>query len=172
VTTIRPARAGEAELLQAICLRADRAFIDIGMPGLADDPFPLELLRSSIDRGRIDVAIDDDDEVVGWILVSHAAEEPCIAQIAVEPSSGRRGVGTQLVEHACTTLRATGHASVVLNTERDVPWNAPWYARLGFEPVAPEEWTDDMREIAAEQVEMGLDWATRVHMRRFLLMPA
>lgn len=170
MTTIRRARADEAEHLQGICLRADCAYIEVGRPGMADDPFPIDLLRASIERGRTDVAVAGDGEVVGWILVARAASEPCIAQVAVEPKHGRRGVGTALVEHACAELAGDGHATVVLNTDRDIPWNAPWYGRLGFVVVDPVEWTDDMRQVAAEQVEMGLDWATRVHMRRSLLI--
>lgn len=165
---IRDARAGEAPALQQIGLDADDAYRAAGHPELAGEPFPLPLLEGAIRERRLRVAVDPHDRPVGWILVSHAAPEPCVAQVAVAPSHGRRGVGTALMEDMLSSLRAAGHASVALNTQADIPWNAPWYARLGFEVVPPDAWTEDMRQIEADQREEGLDWSTRVHMRRAL----
>jgi len=45
-----------------------------------------------------------------------------------------------------------------------VPWNEPWYRRLGFESVEPSDWTDWMRESVAEQQSGGIDWENRVWM--------
>jgi GNAT superfamily N-acetyltransferase len=50
-------------------------------------------------------------------------------QIAVHPDHGRRGIGSALM--AAVIARA-GDADVTLTTFRDVPWNGPWYAGLGF----------------------------------------
>jgi len=58
--------------------------------------------------------------------------------------------------------RAEGYRSVVLATQLEVPWNEPWYRRLGFESVKPSDWTDWMRESVAEQQSGGIDWENRV----------
>jgi hypothetical protein len=57
---------------------------------------------------------------------------------------------------------------VVLSTERDVPWNAPWYARLGFELVPEQAWSPALRAVAEQQRAAGLDGATRVFLRKRL----
>jgi GNAT superfamily N-acetyltransferase len=54
-------------------------------------------------------------------------------QIAVHPRHGRRGIGSALM--AAVIARA-GNAGVTLTTFRDVPWNGPWYAHLGFAELA------------------------------------
>ena len=60
---------------------------------------------------------------------------------------------------------------MVLVTQADVPWNAPWYARHGFVVVAEASWTPAMRAAMAAQAAAGLDPNTRVQMRRALSSP-
>lgn len=59
----------------------------------------------------------------------------------------------------------SGERTIILNTERDIIWNRPWYESLGFTMVNPTDWTDAMADVVSAQTEMGLDWSTRVHMR-------
>lgn len=63
-----------------------------------------------------------------------------IREVSVDPAFGRRGRGPALMAAAEAEARARGWPALWLTTFRDVPWNAPWYARLGFEP-APEDET-------------------------------
>lgn len=44
-------------------------------------------------------------------------------------------MGAALIDHLAGEARAQGHAELSLTTFRDVPWNAPYYARLGFREV-------------------------------------
>lgn len=62
-------------------------------------------------------------------------------QIAVHPVHVRSGIGTALM---AAVMERAGSAGVTLTTFRDVPWNGPWYARLGF-----VELTDLGPELAA-----------------------
>ena len=61
-----------------------------------------------------------------------------------------------------------GHAEITLTTFRDVPFNAPLYAKRGYEIVPEDEWTDDLRGVVAREAEHGLDVTQRVVMRRRL----
>jgi hypothetical protein len=56
---------------------------------------------------------------------------------------------------------------VTLTTFRDVPWNAPYYERLGFQAIADN--SPGLAEIMREEASRGLDPATRVAM---ILLPA
>lgn len=51
----------------------------------------------------------------------------------MHPEHGRRGIGGALVGSVCDWARASGIASVTLTTYREIPWNEPFYRRLGFE---------------------------------------
>lgn len=53
----------------------------------------------------------------------------------------------------------------MLSTFRDAPWNAPYYARLGFSIVDDATLDDMLREIRAHHVALGLDETQRVFMR-------
>jgi hypothetical protein len=59
-----------------------------------------------------------------------------------------------------------GYASVTLTTFRDVPWNLPFYARLGFAVVPPGQLSDALRTVVDEETRHGLDPRRRVVMKR------
>jgi hypothetical protein len=54
--------------------------------------------------------------------------------------------------------------ALTLSTFRNVAFNGPYYARLGFRELA--ELTPGLVEIQREETAMGLDPAERVFMRR------
>lgn len=53
---------------------------------------------------------------------------------------------------------------------RDVPWNAPYYGRLGFSVVPDPELGQGLRRIRDAEALEGLDAWPRVAMRRALGM--
>lgn len=162
---LRPAREADVEHLTRIERDADARFAAAGHPELADGSgIPDDVARAAIAQGRITVA-ELDGEVVGWVYLGRVEAELCLGQISVEPSHGRRGVGTALLRHVIDEARRRGEGSMVLNTQSDVPWNRPWYERHGFVVVPPSAWSEALRAIKREQVEHGLDWSSRVHMR-------
>lgn len=59
-----------------------------------------------------------------------------------------------------------GLAGLTLTTYAEVPWNAQYYARLGFVTLGEEELTDGLRAIRAHETARGLDVWPRVTMRR------
>jgi hypothetical protein len=61
------------------------------------------------------------------------------------------------------TMPVKGLTSLTLTTFRDVPWNAPFYARLGFEYVT--ELTPELRQKREEETAHGLAFDSRCAMR-------
>ncbi len=55
---------------------------------------------------------------------------------------------------------------MTLTTFTDIPWNAPYYTRLGFRVLDAGELTEGLREIRRAEAAMGLDAWPRVCMRR------
>jgi hypothetical protein len=60
-------------------------------------------------------------------------------------------------------------ASITLTTFRDVPWNGPYYEKLGFDVVSTL--TPALQALVDEQATWGLEPSLRVVMRRSLLDP-
>ena len=89
-----------------------------------------------------------------------------LQEIDVHPEHGRRGVGTKLIREVCDWAAESRFSSITLTTFRAVPWNMPWYRRLGFKVVSQEELSTGLLSILREEELRGLDPETRVAMRR------
>jgi GNAT superfamily N-acetyltransferase len=127
---------------------------------------PLEVLQSAQRGGRLWVALAD-DVAVGFAHVEvHEREAAHLEEIDVDPAHGRRGLGTRLVTQVCEWAAGNGYTSVTLTTFRDVPWNMPFYARLGFEIVPHAQRSPALNAIVDDEIRRGLDPARRVVMRR------
>jgi len=55
--------------------------------------------------------------------------------------------------------------ALTLTTFREVPWNGPYYQRLGFVYLTVEEETPGLRAIRSSERERGLDKWPRACMR-------
>jgi GNAT superfamily N-acetyltransferase len=167
MTTVRPPRRDELELLRSIERDAGRAFAAIGMTRIAvHEPLPVEELEIFRAAGRAWVTVDDDDAPVAYLL--SAALDNCahIEQVSVAPSHARRGVGAALIEHLAAIARSEGRAALTLTTFRDVPWNAPYYRRLGFAIVEPREQGPELAALVARETHSSRTRAPRIAMRR------
>lgn len=106
------------------------------------------------------------DEPVGFALVSLLGHgSPHLEEIDVHPRHGRQGVGAALVRAVCDWASRAGHVEVTLTTFRSLPWNMPFYARLGFREVAADEVSPELRAVVEDETARGLDPARRVVMR-------
>jgi GNAT superfamily N-acetyltransferase len=95
--------------------------------------------------------------------------EPGVAhlvEIDVHPEHGRRGLGRRLVNAVCRWAATNGYSCVTLTTFRDVTWNMPFYARLGYEEIPQEELSPALRSVIDDETRRGLDPRRRVAMRR------
>ena len=167
---VRPATAGDVPLLAAIELAAGARFREVGMGSIADDePLPEGELRAAAADGRLWVA-DLDGVVVGYVLAVLLADgAPHLEQVSVRPEAGGRGVGEALVRTVEAWARTTARPEVLtLSTFRDVPWNGPWYERLGYEVVPDDELDDALRAVQAHEAELGLDVTARAILRHRL----
>ncbi|UNO43746.1 GNAT family N-acetyltransferase [Streptomyces sp. MST-110588] len=164
---IRHASADELPALRAVERAAGQAFRPLGMARIADDEPPsLEELRHYQQAGRALVACAD--PAPGGAPLAYLLWEPVdgaahIEQVSVHPDGARRGIGRALIDRA---ERDSGLAAVTLTTFAHVPWNAPYYARIGFRELAEDELTPGLRAIRVREAAHGLDRWPRVCMRR------
>jgi GNAT superfamily N-acetyltransferase len=139
------------------------------MPEVADDePLPLDELARHQRDGRVWVAVDGDDRPVTYLVAEHVDGNVHIEQVSVHPDWARRRLGRALVDRAARYAEQIGAPALTLTTFRDVPWNAPYYARCGFRVLDEPEWTPGLREVRAREAAHGLDRWPRVCMRRDL----
>ncbi|WP_030661208.1 GNAT family N-acetyltransferase [Streptomyces rimosus] len=164
---VRPARPGELSVLRDIERAAGELFRGRDMARIADDePASLAELAGYQQAGRALVACDGAGR--GDVPIAYLLWEPVdgcahIEQVSVHPDGARRGLGRALIERA---WRDSGLPALTLTTFADVPWNAPYYARIGFRVLAESELTPGLRKIRRREGELGLDRWKRVCMRR------
>lgn len=157
-THIRPARPSELPRLRDIEVAAGAAFREVGLPDVADDEPPsLDVLDGYRRGGRCWVAVVLGP--VGYVLVDLVDAGAHIAQVSVHPTHAGRRIGQALVDHVDVWAAARGLAALTLTTFTDVPWNGPYYRRLGFRPVTTL--TPDLAAIVAHETTLGLDPAVR-----------
>ncbi|WP_448616797.1 GNAT family N-acetyltransferase [Modestobacter sp. URMC 112] len=166
---IRPARASDLPELADIERAAGEQFRELDMAAVADDDPPTAAtLQGYLDRGAAWVAAGPDDRPLGYLLLDEVDGAPHVEQVSVHPSAAGQGLGRALIEVVVEHARARGADRVTLTTFAEVPWNAPYYRRLGFAVVPPEEQGPGLRGVRAHEATIGLDRWPRVAMARSL----
>ncbi len=166
---IAPTRAEDIPALQKVERAATTMFAGTGL--LADTTFEGAQV-SDEEFHRAAMALDlsftahAENKPIGFVLGLVHPDSFYLAELSVDPAFGQRGIGRALVEHFCTTAWSRGASGVTLSTFRGVPWNAPFYARLGFVEIPRRAYTDWMHIYEGNQTRNGLDIAKRLFMRR------
>ncbi|MFD7641756.1 GNAT family N-acetyltransferase [Kitasatospora sp. NPDC059795] len=164
---IRPATPADLPLLPGLQLAAGAAFRAVGMPEIADHPPPSAAdFAPHQQLGRLWVGADPADRPQGFLPARPLDGCAHIEQVSVHPSAAGRGLGRELIDHVEGWAAGRGLAALTLSTFRSVPWNAPYYRRLGFRELADDRLTAALRQVLAEEAAFGLDLADRVCMRR------
>ena len=164
--TIRLARRDELPLLNDIERAAASLFREVGFDFAADmGPLSLDLLRSLQSKEQIWVAAAPDGLPVGFAVVQIIDELAHLEEISVHPTHGRQGLGTRLIQVVCGWARDEGYPAVTLSTFRDVPWNAPFYQRLGFRILGEEELGPGLLAVREHEAQDRLAVRERVCMR-------
>jgi GNAT superfamily N-acetyltransferase len=167
---IRPARPGEAEDLRAIERAAGESFASVGYPDVArHEPTPAANLRDAATEGALFVAVTpSDDRPVGFLLCTEIDSDLYVQELAVHPDHAGHRLAVPLLKAAEDLARSLGLPALSLTTFRSVPWNAPYYERLGFHVMPDDQIGPSLRFVIARQKAAGLDVANRVAMRRYL----
>ncbi|WP_258229013.1 GNAT family N-acetyltransferase [Arthrobacter sp. HMWF013] len=155
---MRKAKPEDLRGIRDIEVAAGELFRGIGMDAIADDPPPSEAELMDYQReGRAWVATDPTDRPIAYILVDAVEGWAHIEQVTVHPRHSRKGLGGALLDHVARWAREMGFNAITLTTFRDVPWNAPYYERLGFRRHPEKEWSDGLRKIVQRESRDGLD---------------
>ena len=125
----RLARRTEAPLLSDLALRSKRHwgydddFMDRCRPQLMVDP-------DQITRGRVTLVEDEaDGSVMGFYALAGATDEDAeISMLFVDPPWIGKGLGAELVKHACLSAQHLGWSAVRIEAD---PFAVPFYEHMG-----------------------------------------
>ena len=113
--------------------------------------------------------MDDHDEPVGFAVVDVVDGAAHIEQVSVHPAHAHQRIGAMLLDHVADWAARQGLPAMTLVTFRGVPWNAPYYERLGFRELVASEVTPGLTARRAADRGADGDSYARVCMRRDLI---
>lgn len=163
---IRLARHADLPSLADVEKEAATRFAAAGVHGsFLDDTLSASALLAAATEGRLWVA-DLDGACVGFVLTAVLDDgQAWLEEVDVLPAFGGLGLGRRLVETAIAWARQRGAPSISLCTFRDLPWNAPFYAKMGFLEVPSDARSRILARIVEEERARGLPVERRVLMR-------
>ncbi|MGS7249777.1 GNAT family N-acetyltransferase [Pseudomonas anuradhapurensis] len=155
---IRPTLERDIQWLPAVERSAAQAFAD--WPALAwlaqADVLDLDAHRAFVAAGFSWVADDLQGHVLGFACARFERQALHLCEISVERQAQGQGVGRALLRQVVDAARQAGARELTLTTFADVPWNAPFYARFGFERIDEERLDTRLRGILADELAHGL----------------
>ena len=167
--SLRLARLDDAEAMPPIESAAGELFKQV--EGLADiagtQTLPVDRLKRYIRKGHCLVA-HVGDAMAGFLVNEPFRRELHIWECDVHPDFQQKGIGAGLIRACLIDARNSGFSAVTLTTFRDVPWNAPFYARLGFEEVSALDAHPRLAGELALEADHGLPIERRCAMIAFL----
>ena len=162
---IRSAREGDLAALVVIEAEGHETLRRVGaVPDAPSDGDDGEL-RNWLETGIVLVAVDATDRPLGYAGAMRAGDCLHVCQIDVCHAWQRRGIGSRLMAALVAIARHDGRGGVTLTTDRNVSFNAPFYATLGFRVLDPAELSEMLRTILEREAAHGLDPARRCAMR-------
>jgi GNAT superfamily N-acetyltransferase len=145
---------------------AAQRFVSVGLTGIAaarpmDAPFVLKKVRAH----EVIVA-QCEGACVGFVLFAMLRARIYVEALDVVPQHAGRRIGAALLDQVDTRAREISATHVELSTFRHVPWNAPYYQRLGFSILDDDELDAVLLRIRKLRIARGVDETKRVFMRR------
>jgi ribosomal protein S18 acetylase RimI-like enzyme len=158
-------------VLTAIEKSAAQAFLETDdLAWLAEGEVQsLERHRILMYSGTNWAARNDCGEPVGFISAEETGDELHIWELSVHRDYQGSGIGRALVKKAIESARTKHLSAVTLTTFRDVPWNAPFYKRLGFRTLELDNMPERLKGILEAERAHGLPPDRRCAMAMSLL---
>ncbi len=164
---IRQARQEELAELPELEKAAGQRFARIRkLKGLSLDVTRMVELMEACSAGHVWVVeLAASSRTIGFAYASVLDGNLHLEEIDVLPEFGGKGIGAALVRLIADFARQSGYPAMTLTTFRDVTWNAPFYAKLGFHVLEPAILTPGLADSFREEERRGLPNELRVVMR-------
>ncbi|MCM7470877.1 GNAT family N-acetyltransferase [Enterobacter asburiae] len=116
-------------------------------------------------EGLLFVALASEDIPVGFAGALLFDNWLHISEVDVHPNWQRRGIGRRLINTLLSEGLFRGYSGATLTTDRYVPFNASFYASMGFKIVEREDCQRWLNDILNNEISAGLDPERRVAMQ-------
>lgn len=163
---IRCAQPHELADIVTLEAAADAPFHALNPP-IVFEPTPVDDLQPSCAAGRLLVA-DHDGLLCGFVRIDVIDQGLHIEQVSVHPAHAGRRIGAALLTAAEDWATRHGFHTLTLTTYRDIPWNGPYYARLGWTVLPPPQQGPELKALRAREHQHGLDQWPRQTMIKHL----
>lgn len=168
----RPATSADHPGVVRVERRAGRLFLGTPMAVISqDEAVSSEEFAAFVDAGSAWVH-EIGGAISAYLLVERLDDAAHVEQVSVDPSFARRGIGAELIGVAAGWARTRGLRRLTLTTFTEVPWNAPYYARIGFRVMPRERHGPELSARIRAEAGHGLDRWPRVAMERPALWAA
>jgi GNAT superfamily N-acetyltransferase len=167
VVIVRYGKVADIPSLRDVERLASQRFASIEMLDIAaHDPSSAAFLEDRILAQRLLIA--EDRTPVGFIHFDIIDGGAYIEEVNVDPDHAGQRLGARLIDSIAIFAGQDAGGALLLSTFRDVPWNAPYYRKLGFVDISDCALTPALISIRSDNVERGLNETQRVFMRRTL----
>ncbi|MHA3737291.1 GNAT family N-acetyltransferase [Pseudomonas sp. Eth.TT006] len=163
---VRRARQSDARALPAIERSAAELFrADPALAWLADAPvLGAEQHLQAISSALVWVAEHVDQPLHGFLRAVQIDNQLHIEELSVSQHFQGLGTGRKLLLTAIDYAARQQLRAVTLTTFSDLPWNAPFYQRMGFCLLSPQKIPRHLREAMNNEVALGFPAARRCAM--------
>jgi ribosomal protein S18 acetylase RimI-like enzyme len=167
---IRASREGDAGVMPTVEQSAGELFRQI--PDLRfiadDDNLSASRYRDLIAGGWCLTAEDEQGSPCGFLCAESQAGALHLCELGVRRDCQRLGIGRKLMEAMIEQAKKHRIDAITLTTFRDIPWNAPFYEKLGFRRVPAENLDVRLQTLLCNEARSGLPAHRRIAMRLVL----
>ncbi|MNB58170.1 Acetyltransferase (GNAT) family protein [compost metagenome] len=165
--TIRLAQPADAPALPAIERSAAGLFrLDPQLAWLADaEVAGVELHLQAIEQARVWVARSPEGQLAGFLRAVPVDNQLHVEELSVSQHFQGQGIGRKLLSAVIEHAWAQQLCAVTLTTFVDVPWNAPFYQKIGFQRLNSEETSGYLVDALNDEIAHGLPGHRRCAMR-------
>ncbi len=140
-------------------------FRQVGLDVIANDDPPSVSTLSEHILSKTAWTAELDSVVAGYSLASVVDDEAHLDQVSVRRVAAGRGIGRLLIDEVCQWAVRQDYETLSLTTFADVPWNGPYYERLGFELLPADRCGPQLEAIRHRERLSGIEVAPRIAMR-------
>lgn len=108
------------------------------------------------------------NEIVGFLSGQEVGTEFHLQEVSVRSKYQGRSLGKALIETGLQQATLKGLLSATLTTFVEVPWNAPFYKKLGFEIIENDDLNVRLSNLLLAEASHGLPLEKRCAMRKCL----
>lgn len=165
--TIRAAHETDVEALQAIELDAAQRYAALPETRFCTALPVRDVAEHRAARNRgLALVVEVGGAAAGFLLSVPKDGRAHLLELAVAQKHQARGHGRALIAAFEAWAKDSGFAETTLTTFRDVPWNAPFYSRLGYKIIKAGENRPELAVVIEEECRAGFHGVPRVVMAK------